>query len=320
MISAPQLKLQGNNAPVYLLKGGDSYWIEYAVSALLGDVPKSEYSYRVSIFDPCDDIDELLGYLNCYSFSEDGNIAVARGRKNKLTAADTKALKAYCSSPSESNKLIICDSGNIFDCIAEYCAVISCEALPADKVGDFAAKTAADMGLKIDGAALRFLCAQCNNELSRIVPELKKLLDYGEQGTINKDIVSMLVAPDTGAKAYELTDALSAGRKEQAADILAKMCESGTAPAYILRVLSGAYRNLLHARISGLDDNALSGALGISAYAARKIKKVAAKYSATTLKSLSDCLNDLEYHFKSGRISADNALNLAVGRLMGANV
>lgn len=320
MISAYQLKPQGNNAPIYLLKGGDSYWLDYAVRALLGDVPKSEYSYRVSIFDPCDDIEELVGYLNCYSFSAEGNIAVARGRKSKLTAAEIKTLKAYCSSPSESNRLIICDTGNIFDSISEYCALISCEPLPADKVSDIAAKTSADMGLKIDGAGMRTLCSYCNNELGRIVSELKKLRDYNSEGVIGQEIISMLVAPDTGAKAYELTDALSNGRKEQAADILAKMCESGVAPAYILRALSGAYRNLLHARISGLDDNALSSALGISAYAARKIKKVAVKYSATSLKSLCDCLNDLEYHFKSGKISADNALNLAVGRLMGADV
>ena len=46
------------------------------------------------------------------------------------------------------------------------------------------------------------------------------------------------VAPDAHAKAYELTDALSSGRKDAAADILAQLYASGAAPAYLLRVLS----------------------------------------------------------------------------------
>ncbi len=127
-----------------------------------------------------------------------------------------------------------------------------------------------------------------------------------------------MVAPDAHAKAYELTDALSSGRKDAAADILAQLYASGAAPAYLLRVLSGAYRNLLHVRISSLDESALAAALGIGAYAVRRLKRVAAGYSATRLKALSDSLNDLEFHFKSGKLSADSALDLAIGRLMEA--
>ena len=39
-----------------------------------------------------------------------------------------------------------------------------------------------------------------------------------------------------------------------------------------------------------------------------------------TIKALCDGLNDLEYHFKSGRISVENALDLAISRIMGVKV
>ena len=319
MIDAYELNTDSAIAPVTVLTGDDAYWIAHSLSALTSDIPVAEREYRIRVFDPCENISELISYLNCYSFTGDGNVAIVRNRKTKVVAADAKALCLYCDAPAEGNRLIICDTAGIFGFISEYAVTVSCAAVSEARATQIARDKFAAAGLNADSSAVTKLISYCSGDLGRICREIDKLAAYAPAGNaVDGNLISLMVAPDAHAKAYELTDALSSGRKDAAADILAQLYASGAAPAYLLRVLSGAYRNLLHVRISSLDESALAAALGIGAYAVRRLKRVAAGYSATRLKALSDSLNDLEFHFKSGKLSADSALDLAIGRLMEA--
>ncbi|MDE6550629.1 MAG: DNA polymerase III subunit delta [Clostridia bacterium] len=319
MIEAYELSSDSVAAPVSLLTGDDTYWIEHSLGALTSDIPVAEREYRIRVFDPCDNISELISYLNCYSFTGDGNVAIVRGRKAKITAADAKLLTSYCAAPAEGNRLIICDTAGVFGCVTEYAVTISCAAVSEARVMQITKDAFNAAGLTADNTAATLLVNYCSSDLGRICREIDKLSAYSpENNIVDSKLIAAMVAPDAHAKAYELTDALSSGKRDAAADILAQLTASGSAPAYLLRVLSGAYRNLLHVRISSLDDAALASALGIGAYAVRRLKRVASGYSATRLKSLSDMLNDLEFHFKSGKLSAESALDLAIGRLMEA--
>ena len=217
--------------------------------------------------------------------------------------------------------LVLCDEKGVFSCLKEYCAIVDCAAPETQDGKDFLYERARESGVRIGAPAMALLYDYCNADAGRASRELEKIAAYlGGAGEADAALVRELVAPDERAKAYELTNALSSGNKAAAAQYLSKLSASGVQSSAVLRSLASAYRGLLFLRISTIDDFEAAKALGVKPYAVKKMRPVAKRYSAVTLKGICDKLNDLEYHFKSGRLSADSALDLAICRIMGVRI
>lgn len=307
-------------APVCLLTGGDLYWTSYALSALIAAVPEEERDLRVETIEG-GAVDELIFALKTPSLSGGSKYVVARGRTGKLSLAEERALKNYCASPAEDAVLVLCDEKGVFSCLKEYCAIVDCAAPETQDGKDFLYERAREAGVRIGAPAMALLYDYCNADAGRASRELEKISAYlGGAGEADAALVRELVAPDERAKAYELTNALSSGNKAAAAQYLSKLSASGVQSSAVLRSLASAYRGLLFLRISTIDDFEAAKALGVKPYAVKKMRPVAKRYSAVTLKGICDKLNDLEYHFKSGRLSADSALDLAICRIMGVKI
>lgn len=307
-------------APVCLLSGGDGYWTSYACTALTSSVPAEDRDLRVDALDN-PDVRDIVFSAAMPSLTGEGKFVVVTGRTGKLTKDEEKSLISYCEDPVRENTLILCDEKGVFNCVKEYAAVIDCVPLDTQESKDYLYGYAAGIGLRVQPPAMSLLCDYCNQDAGRASRELDKISAYApEGGIVTADIIKMLVAPDERAKAYELTSALSSGNRAAAAEYLTRLSAAGVQSAVILRSLASTYRGLLFLRISALDDNDAARALGIKPFAVKKMRPLAKKYSAVTLKRLADGLNDLEYHFKSGRLNVDEALNLAICRIMGVRI
>lgn len=317
---ASDLKRGIRPAPVCLLTGGDGYWTCYASQAITASVPQEDRDLRVDSLDN-PDVKDIVFSAGMPSLTGEGKYVVVTGRTSKLTKEEERALVEYCEDPAAENTLILCDEKGVFNCVKPYAAIIECAALDAQETKDYLYEYAAKLGLRIQPPAMALLCDYCNQDAGRASRELDKICDYApEGGLVTQEIVKLLVAPDERAKAYELTSALSSGNKSAAAEYLTRLSASGVQSAAILRALASTYRGLLFLRISSLSDNEAAQALGVKPFAVKKMRPLAKKYSAVTLKSLTDGLNDLEYHFKSGKLSVDEALNLAICRIMGVRI
>ena len=307
-------------APVCLLSGGDGYWTSYACKMLTAAVPAEDRDLRVdALSDPS--VSEILLSVSLPSLTGEGKITVVTDRGAKLTKEEEKALVAYCEDPVTDNTLVLCDEKGVFNCVKNYAAVIDCTVLEGQESKDYLYDYAAQKGLRVQPPAMTLLLDYCNQDAGRASRELDKIADHGpDGGIVTKEMITLLVAPDERAKAYELTSALSSGNKEAAAKYLTRLSAAGVPSAVVLRSLASTYRGLLFLRISALSDEEAAKALGIRPFAVKKMRPLAKKYSAVTLKTLSDGLNDLEYHFKSGRLNVDEALNLAICRIMGVKI
>ena len=103
--------------------------------------------------------------------------------------------------------------------------------------------------------------------------------------------------------------------------ILSGMRSKGDAAAKILAIITSSYRKILHCAISSLGDGELAAALGASEASIRvtrsniRERKRSVSGYVVKLKDKTEYLYELEYKFKSGLISDENALRLAVGKL-----
>lgn len=319
-MKAYELKRGAGFAPVYLLFGGDGYWTSRACSMLTASVPAEDRALRVETLD-APGADEIIFSAGMPSLTGEGKYVIVTDRTAKLSGAEERALKAYCEDPVKGNTLILCDEKGVFNCIKEYCAAVDCSPLDVQESKDFLYEYGAQLGLRIQPPAMTLLYDYCNQDEGRASRELDKIAAYApEDGVVSVQIVKLMVAPDERAKAYELTGALSSGNKSAAAEYLTRLSAAGVQSAAVLRSLASAYRGLLFLRISDLTDAEAAQVLGVKPYAVKKMRPLARKYSPVALKTLTDTLNNLEYHFKSGRLNVDKALDLAICRIMGVKV
>ena len=319
-MKACELKKGIKPASVMLLTGGDGYWTSYAVARLTDSIPAEERDLRVEVLDGSS-VDDVVFALATPSLSGGSKTVVVRGRTGKLSSAEEKALKGYCAAPAADSVLILCDEKGVFSCVKAFAAEVDCSAPDGADGKDFLRDAAERLGLKISAPALSLLFDYCNADTGRAEKELEKIAAYApEGGAADTELIRLLVAPDERAKAYELTNALSTGNKAAATAYLTRLAAAGVQSSAVLRSLASAYRGLLFLRISPLGDEDAAKALGVKPYAVKKMRPVAHRYTPVALKALCDGLNDLEYHFKSGRISVENALDLAISRIMGVKV
>ncbi|MEG2274455.1 MAG: hypothetical protein RSC44_03895, partial [Clostridia bacterium] len=133
---------------------------------------------------------------------------------------------------------------------------------------------------------------------------------------------SLLMTVDSEIKIFELTNALQKGNTQKVLEIYKTLIARGEKPILLFSVIVKAYRTYFEIAISGAGDDALCKTLGISYSALGVNKKIVDTAKKTQrgyiikLKNTIDYLYNLEYNFKSGEITPDNALELAISWLI----
>jgi DNA polymerase-3 subunit delta len=172
----------------------------------------------------------------------------------------------------------------------------------------------------ISGETAKILSEYCLLDMTRIETETNKLISYvGAGGTITFDDVDFMVARDIEYKIYELTDCIGRKKFDKAFSIIADMTARSEPPQKILVAVYNYFRKLLLAAISGKTSAELAKAFGVKEFAARKTKEQAAMFKKRSLKSAVDLLTDYDYKIKSGQADADNAMWIAVFKIMTDN-
>jgi DNA polymerase III delta subunit len=113
-----------------------------------------------------------------------------------------------------------------------------------------------------------------------------------------------------------MTDYLGKRKFDKALEIIGEMLSKGEPHARIVTSLYNYFRRLLHAAISGKTAADLSVAFGVKEFAARKTQEQAAMFKKRALKNAVDFLIDVDYKTKSGQLSADEGMWIALFRII----
>lgn len=176
-------------------------------------------------------------------------------------------------------------------------------------------------GGKIDQDATRELARRVGNDLWQISHEIEKLIAFSRGQIINKQNVENLVRENFEEKIFELMDAISKKQKSHAIRLLQEERWAGSDDHYLLTMLGRQIRILIGARAL-LDENPratkqdATSVLKIHPYVAQKALEQARVFSFDDLRTAHELLFENDLKIKTGRVSADLAMDLLTDHLM----
>ncbi len=319
MISFTEFKnglANGNEFPVYLFEGEDSYFRERGLNLLVKEFV-SEPSLNLTNLESGCGIDELVMSLNGYPFMSKKRVSVIREFYPKAEQLKS-GLKDYLENPSSECVLAIinekpCEGLKKFTSVC----VVDCKKADISLLIKWIRAECSKVGVNIEGETAKLIAEYCLCDMTRIETETHKLIAFvGEGGLISVDDVDQMVARDTDYKIYEMTDYIAKKKYDMALSVINDMISKGETGQRILSSVYNYFRKLLHAGISGKNVSELATALGVKEYPARKLVEQSKLFKKKALKTAVDRLIDADYMIKSGKIEVDEQTWLAIFAIM----
>ncbi len=288
--------------PVYYLKG-DDYWAAKALKDLCLLADPNE----VSVYTPLDDYRDAMWALNSFPMFGALRVVVIQDAPT-IAESDKKAFSAYCEAPSLGSVLVFYRTGWAPKG-AEEC---NFDHLKGDALVSYVSEVCASRSIRADRSAISLLVDYCGEDVAKIEAELTKLQAYLGDACLDEAAVKAVVAPDPNYQIYAFTDQVLKGSYVGALRVLDHL-SNGNDQASFLGLIINHYRRAFYGKISGLAPAELGKLLGnAKPYVITKAVESVRRYSAVSLMGLLQKLYRLEYDFKSGRMGAEEALQLAI--------
>lgn len=197
--------------------------------------------------------------------------------------------------------------------------LIRFDALTVDRAAKFCMREAALKNAILDDRTARVLIDMVGTDAYRLRNELSKAAGYvGARGTITKAVLEEVVTTSTEYNAFKMLDALLAGNKKAAMQMLEAQLSLGKESSMgVAGFLEGRLRLMLIAR-EMLDQKRPKGEIvsriGGNPYAADAAIKSAQKHSTAKLKSAVASFAEVNALVKMGERDERNALFAAIYR------
>ncbi len=195
----------------------------------------------------------------------------------------------------------------------------------------FGRQTNRDLQLWVSGLCRREACRitreaadslirRCDYAMSDILNELTTVFLYFAY-TGKKDIgladIDYLCREDLTGKIFDLTDAIAAGKIDQALERLDILLARREPPLFIQTMLARQTRDLLVARESGTSDRIIGSGVTQSRFFAGKLASQARRFTADKLEAMLETCFQADLAVKSGRLDGEDALAILVIRACG---
>ncbi len=326
VIKAIDFNVEERVGNAFFLSGEDSYWIDKVITALVSLLPESEREYNYHSFSDIKSIEEAETAFTSMGFFGSRSVVVISGygvkkstakagaKESKGSDKETKLFESILNGLDE-NVILVLYNSSISQALKRYFVEIDCSKLDAITLRSYVPKILAPK--KIENEALSTLVEYCNRDMMQVSNEIKKIVAYmGSASVITKEMVELLVANTVENEIYELSNAIADKNKLKAIELFDKFIARGVEYSFILGMLIGQYRRLLHCALSKKTDAELAEILKIKEFAVKKSRQTAQKYGKATLKNCLDELVDAEFSFKSGLTSDETAVRTAMAKLL----
>ena len=293
----------------YFIKGDDLYLVDYSKSVLKSLVTDgADEEFAVEVFEDFSEPDEILAVLDTPSFFSELKLVLVK-EASKANDKLIERLGAYLSNPNPSSVLAVVVSDDSFKSLYKAGEQVVCNHPDAPEASRFVVSEALP--------AVRLLVEYTARDLARANSELQKLYAFSENKKITDADVKALVAPDTEFQIYELTNALSRGDNKKVLAVYNALLARGEKGATLLSLLENQYRRVFHTALNqGKRDEEIAAYFGVKPYSVKVARDVAARYTQQSLKKIVDMLTELDYSFKSGKMTDTEAVDYAVSYLI----
>lgn len=203
----------------------------------------------------------------------------------------------------------------IFKLMEKWGAVVECAPLKGEVLASWIQSYAAEQGKSIERAALERVMLAGEQNLHYFSNELNKYSAYlgSKEKVITVKTVELLFSGDIQGDVFKMSDAITAGNLGRAQDLLDLLIRKREAPLLIFFMLVRHYRLLLQTHClldQGLSQQAITSALAVHPYAARKMREQAVSFNRRVLEDILITLQKVDLQIKTGESEPVSALKL----------
>ena len=301
---------------VYLLLGDDEERKARGVEKLRKD--RAVEAYDAAETGP----ETVVSACNSQSLFGDGSFVLVRNL-DAWNAIQKARVLDYLQNPSPETDLVML--GEKLGAREKLLAAVK----KTGEVHDFKQPTGAalvkwsighakKLGLDLPEDVAGELVARCSDDKVRIMGEIEKLALYAE-GTATPEDLEALVRPDLQSNIFRFVDALGAGNRDEALELLEALLGTGEPPLRIVFMVRRQFRLLARAHSlfeEGTPRPEVASVLKVPPFVAKKLEEQARRMDEGNLERALALVLDLEGGLKGGSDLADELqVELAVLKL-----
>ncbi len=191
---------------------------------------------------------------------------------------------------------------------------VDCNKADEDTVTRWVYITLKKSGVRCSEEAASAVAAYCLCDMSRVEIETKKLAAMGKPSITLAD-VDENVYKDADYRIYELTNAIPRKNYSAVCEITADLLRKGVNETVIISSMLTYFRNLYTISCSNESDQSLAETLKMKEYGVKKSRGQATAIGRAALKSHITALYRCASDFKSGLLSPEAALSMALNEI-----
>ncbi|MDE6758752.1 MAG: DNA polymerase III subunit delta [Clostridia bacterium] len=326
-MQALQLKqtFKTNVSDIYAIFGDDEGLILYALEKFYDLIPQDMRDFCVQKFEGNETSSEdIISALSYNSMFGDRRLVIVKDLNRKLSVAETENWLEYVNNIIDGNILVLVNCPTIKNAISQFVVDVDCNKMSLIDYVGYIETLFKFYKINYDKSSLSEIVHRCNKDFGKINNEIQKIMLYAKDGSeVNKAMIEDLVPTDTETQVFEFIFAVQDGDFDKAMSIIQILLERGDKPSMIFATITLTYKRMFAIMTNEGDDDFLCESLGMrkpALFMAKKKIDLAKRRTAGFLARLKNTvyyLYSLEYDFKSGKITQENALDLAITYLIG---
>lgn len=213
-----QSLLKRQYAPVYLLHGEESYFIDELVKIFEGIVPESERDFNMyTLYAPQVEMGQVVEVCRKFPMMAERQVVILK-EAQAVKADVLNKLHAYVEKPTQSTILVVCCRGAVAkgkDLMAALkktdAVVFESKKLNERNIDSAIVAIAREAGLNIESKSVAMLRDFIGTDASRLYNEITKLaMILGEGSTITPESIERNIGVSKDYNNFELAEAIAA--------------------------------------------------------------------------------------------------------------
>ena len=306
---------------VYLLLGNDEERKARSVEKLRRDRPADAYDAAES------SPEAVVSACNSYSLFGDGAFVLVKNL-DAWNAAQKAPIVDYLQDPSPETDLVLVGEKlgareKLLAAVKKAGEVHNLEQPTGKALLRWAVGHARKQGLDLPEDVARSLAERSSGDKTRLVREIEKLALYVSERQATPQDVEALCPPDLQSNIFAFVDALAAGDRGRALQLLEDLISTGEPPLRVTYMVRRQFELLARSRTlleRGASRSEVAGELKVPPFVARKLEEQTRNLGGEDAEQALDLVLNLEHGLKGGSDLGDELqVELAVLKLSDAS-